>query len=136
MNLDIGKLMGMAAQAAPLFGKGKGVGNMAANAAKLFSAFQKYPKTMDGLQQALNDYGIDSEKAGGVLASLSPEQRSFLDKQFPGSLGLLEEKVVGHVAASTPGGVPAQPSTPAPNGQTSGHSERLQELLRRSKPLR
>lgn len=134
MSIDIGKLMGMAAQAAPLFGKGKGIGNVASQAAKLFAAYNKYPKTMDGLQQALNDFGIDSEKAGGVLSSLSSEQKSFLDKQFPGSLSLLEEKVVGRVASSTSAstGVPSPPL----QEQQGVHSQRLQELLRRSKSLR
>lgn len=126
MSFDLSKLMTMGGKAAGVFGM-KDVAGMAGKAMKLYSAYQKYPKTMQGLEQAINDMVKDPEAAKHAMSALSPEQRGFIEQEMPGSLKLIEEKIAGKTGAA--------PATPPGTTPIDGN-ERIRALLERSKPLR
>lgn len=127
--MQLSDILSMASDAIGLFGKGGNSGNTIQNVIKAFQASQKYPKTMEGLQQALRDANISKEDAQKAFTMLeqNPRIRQFVDNKFPGSLKVLENHILGNQAkiAAIVGGKPDSPTPP--------QNTAIRELLNRAK---
>ena len=127
--MQLKDLLSMASDAASLFGKGGNTVDTIQACAKAFSELGKYPKTIDGLKQALHDANIsqeDAQKAFTMLAN-NPRAKQFIENKFPGSLRVLEDQIMGSKAkiSAMVNGMPA-PQVPPQNTA-------LRDLLNRAK---
>lgn len=127
--MQLKDVLGMVSDAASLFGKGGNTVNAVQACAKAFSEFGKYPKTVDGLKQALHDANISQEDAQKAFSMLSgnPKMKQLIENKFPGSLRVLEDHIMGNKAkiSAMVNGMPA-PSTPPQNTA-------IRDLLNRAK---
>ena len=106
--MQLSDILSMASDAIGLFGKGGSSGNTIQNVIKAFQASQKYPKTMEGLQQALRDANISKEDAQKAFTMLeqNPRIRQFVDNKFPGLCRPLRSKFAGRTTPAIPAATP------------------------------
>lgn len=91
--LNLQSLISMGVQAMQLMGKKGNILVIASKAAQVWNEYQKYPRTPEGLKQAMRAHNLDATSVREALSSLNPQLRTFIDKQLPGSLDLLSNMV-------------------------------------------
>lgn len=127
--MQLKDILSMVSDAASLFGKSGNTVSTIQACAKAFSELEKYPKTIDGLKQALHDANISQEDAQRAFTMLAnnPRAKQLIENKFPGSLRVLEDHIMGSKARIS-AMVNGMPTSPAPSQNTA-----LRDLLNRAK---